>query len=166
VNNHLHTSNAGIDLITSFEGCRLHPYRNDGDVWTIGYGHTHNVGPHTPALASKAAARKLLAKDLVYYEDNVKKLVRVRLSQHQFDALVSLNYNLGPGVLSPNPKISHFGWRLSQGRFARAANRMLDWSDPGTIFHAGILRRRRAERALFLRGSNRRTRIAARTGVR
>lgn len=166
MNDHLHTSRAGIDLIAGFEGCVLHPYRDVKGVWTIGYGHTHGVGPETPPLPTVAAAKELLARDLMEYEGNVKRIVSVPLSQGQFDALVSLNYNLGPGVLSPDPNVSHLGWRLHRKQYARAANRFPDWSDPGTVEHAGLLRRRLAERAVYLRGSNRRIRIAARMGVR
>lgn len=166
MNDHLYTSKAGIDLITSFEGCRLHPYQDVKGVWTVGYGHTHGVNSGTQTLPSVAAARELLMADLREYEGNVKRIVKVHLTQRQFDALVSLNYNLGPGVLSPNPAESHLGWRLSQGRFARAANRFADWSDPGTPEHVGLLRRRLAERRLFLSGCTSRMRIAAATGVR
>lgn len=162
-NDHFRTSKRGVELIASFEGCRLEPYQDVVGVWTVGYGHT-GPGTRNIHLKNVAEAKALLARDLKVYEESVKRLVHVALTQHQFDALVSLVYNVGPIVL--DPAHSTLARRLDSKHFARAANHFLDWNRAGGRVLAGLTRRRRAERHLFLLGCSRRTRLAARTGIR
>jgi lysozyme len=162
MNSHLRTSGEGVNLIASFEGLRLRAYDDGKGVLTIGYGHTLYVKPGQ--VITKQQALRLLRDDLLAAEASVKRLVRIRLTQRQFDALVSATFNLGPIILKEHE--SHFARLLNTRHFARAANHLLDWSDPGRSTHAGLLRRRKAERRMFLRGCPRRFRIAARTGVR
>jgi lysozyme len=162
-NDHLRTSKVGVELIASFEGCRLKPYQDAVGVWTIGYGHT-GPGTKNMQLHNVAEAKALLAKDLKRYEEMVRRLVRVSLTQHQFDALVSAVYNLGPIVITDSQ--STLARHLNAKHFARAANHFLDWDRAGGQVLSGLLRRRKAERALFLKGCTRRIRVAARTGIR
>jgi lysozyme len=143
-------SETGVRLIAEFEGCILHPYRDAVGVWTIGYGHTENVGPHTPPLASQARAMELLRLDLNRkYAPPVTRL-GLPLNQHQYDALVSLSYNLGPGILDSGHTL---GQRLRDHDWTGAANAILLYDNAGGHKLAGLTRRRQAERALFLKGA-------------
>lgn len=90
------TSKEGIDLIKSFEGCRLKAYQDSVGVWTIGYGHTSGVKPGMEI--SQVEAEQYLRKDLVVYEGHVNGLNRT-LQQWEFDALVSFCFNCGKGNL-------------------------------------------------------------------
>lgn len=87
-------SQKGIDLIKSFEGFRSEAYICPGGVLTIGYGHTKNVKDGD--TITKAAAEKLLYEDVEYYAESVSKHITSAINQDQFDALVSLCYNIGP----------------------------------------------------------------------
>lgn len=154
-------SQHGIDLIAAFEGCRLIPYRDAVGVWTVGYGHTGEGTEHTK-LRDVAEAQALLRTDLKKYQDCVVKAVKVPLSQRQFDALVCFAYNVGCGALQGSTLLK----RLNGGHYARAANHLLDWDKAGGRTLAGLTRRRKAERQLFLAGSDRKTRAYAASGVR
>ena len=98
----------GIALIKEFEGFPFggRPYRDPVGVWTIGYGHTEGVGPHSPRLTERQAS-ELLERDLAQrYEPHVERLPIARaLNQHQFDALVSFVFNLGPGAIAADTGI-------------------------------------------------------------
>ena len=89
------TSKDGIDLIKEFEGFRKDAYLCPGGVWTIGYGHTRGVRAGDSILESEA--EDLLKEDLREAEEAVSHLVSTPLRQSQFDALVSLVYNIGSG---------------------------------------------------------------------
>ena len=88
------TSPIGIALIKEFEGLRLKAYLCPGGVWTIGYGHTAGVKPGM--VISEAQAEEYLKADLISFERYLNGLGLV-LNQNQFDALVSLIYNIGIG---------------------------------------------------------------------
>ena len=140
----------GIALIKEFEGFPFggRPYRDPVGVWTIGYGHTEGVGPHSPRLTERQAS-ELLERDLAQlYEPHVERLPIARhLNQNQFDALVSFVYNLGPGAVASDTGI---GRALRAQQWRRAADEMLRWNQAGGQVLAGLTRRRRAERELFL----------------
>ena len=88
------TSQRGIDLIKSFEGCRLQAYRDIGGTLTIGYGHTLNV--YEGQTITQEEADKMLEYDLIKYENKVSKYYSTYyFNQNQFDALVSFCYNIG-----------------------------------------------------------------------
>ena len=134
------TGQAGIKLITSFEGCRLTAYKCPAGVWTIGYGHTRGV--QQGQTITKAQAARLLAEDLERYEDNVNKYYdRYRWSQNEFDALVSFAYNVGS-----IDKLTAGGTRSRQ----EIADKMLLYNKANGKVLAGLTRRRQAERELFV----------------
>lgn len=89
----MRTSQRGIDLIKEFEGFCPTVYRCPGGVYTIGYGHTRDV--ELGDMCTKEEAEQYLKEDLRDAEEMVEHLVKVPLKQHQFDALVSLIYNIG-----------------------------------------------------------------------
>lgn len=143
----MHISNNGIDLIKQFEGCKLTAYKCPAGVWTIGYGYTKNVKPDMKITSSKAT--ELLIDDLKTYESYVNKYVKVKLNQNQFDALVSFTYNCGGGALKSSTLLK----KLNKGDYTGAANELLRWNKASGKVLAGLTRRRKAEKALFLKQS-------------
>ena len=138
-------SDKGVDLIASYEGCRLEAYKCPAGVWTIGYGHTAGVNPGD-TLPSEESAKALLKEDVIKYAGYVnscvkKGLIIFLLNQNQFDALTSFCYNCGNGNLK----------KLVSGRDAgTVAEKMLLYNKGGGKVLAGLVRRREEERALFL----------------
>jgi lysozyme len=139
----MHTSQKGLDLIKSFEGLRLSAYKCPADVWTIGYGTTAGVKPGQNI--TKERAEELLREDVKRFEQQVMRLVKVPLTQGQFDALTSFVYNLGAGNLSNSTLLR----LLNAGDYAGAAAQFDRWNKAGGKVLAGLVRRRAAERALF-----------------
>ncbi|MGX1904016.1 lysozyme [Enterobacter asburiae] len=145
----MQTSEKGIALIKEFEGCKLTAYQDSVGVWTIGYGWTQPVDgkPIRAGMTIKQeTAERLLKTGLVSYESDVSRLVKVGLSQGQFDALVSFTYNLGARSLSTSTLLL----KLNAGDYAGAADEFLRWNKAGGKVLNGLTRRREAERALFL----------------
>ncbi|MDF7681205.1 lysozyme [Enterobacteriaceae bacterium ESL0689] len=144
-------SENGIELIKRFEGCSLSAYPDPGTghaPWTIGYGWTQSVDgkPIKPGLRiDQETAERLLRCGVVQFEQAVNKLVRVRLNQNQFDALVSFTYNVGQRSFSSSTLLK----RLNQGDYAGAAREFARWNKSGGRVLAGLTKRREAERKLF-----------------
>ncbi|MEX3240513.1 lysozyme [Serratia quinivorans] len=142
-------SNAGISLIKQFEGCKLKAYQDSVGVWTIGYGWTQpvdgrKIGPGM--VIDQATAERLLKCGLVQYEQGVNQLVKVIISQGQFDALVSFAYNLGLRSLSTSTLLR----KLNAGDKQGAADEFGKWVNAGGVRLNGLVKRRAAERELFL----------------
>jgi lysozyme len=93
----MQVSERGLDLIKKWEGLRLVAYLDAANppVWTIGYGSTVDVAPGMKITQVQAEER--LKKDVHFAENCVNKLVTVPLLQQEFDALVSLVFNIGCG---------------------------------------------------------------------
>lgn len=145
----MQTSDKGIALIKQFEGCKLTAYQDSVGVWTIGYGWTKPVDgkPIRAGMTIKQeTAERLLKTGLVSYENDVSRLVKVDLTQGQFDALVSFTYNLGARSLSTSTLLR----KLNAGDYAGAADEFLRWNKAGGKVLNGLTRRREAERAMFL----------------
>ena len=145
----MQTSDKGIALIKQFEGCKLTAYQDSVGVWTIGYGWTQPVDgkPIRAGMTIKQeTAERLLKTGLVSYESDVSRLVKVGMTQGQFDALVSFTYNLGARSLSTSTLLR----KLNAGDYAGAADEFLRWNKAGGKALNGLTRRREAERALFL----------------
>ena len=145
----MQTSEKGIALIKQFEGCKLTAYQDSVGVWTIGYGWTKPVDgkPIRAGMTIKQeTAERLLKTGLVSYESDVSRLVKVGLTQGQFDALVSFTYKLGARALSTSTLLR----KLNAGDYAGAADEFLRWNKAGGKVLNGLARRREAERALFL----------------
>lgn len=142
-------SDKGIALIKQFEGCKLTAYQDSVGVWTIGYGWTKPVDgkPIRAGMTiNQETAERLLKTGLVSYENDVSRLVKVDLTQGQFDALVSFTYNLGARSLSTSTLLR----KLNAGDYAGASDEFLRWNKAGGKVLNGLTRRREAERALFL----------------
>ena len=148
----MQTSEKGIKNIKDFEGCSLTAYPDPGTggaPWTIGYGWTHPVDgkPIKPGMTIKQeTADRLLKTGLVSYENDVLKMAKVKLTQGQFDALVSFAYNVGSRALSTSTLLR----KLNDGDVMGAADEFLRWNKADGKVLNGLTRRREAERALFL----------------
>lgn len=138
-----------IDTIKEHEGLRLVAYLDSVGVWTIGYGDT---GPDVVKglTITKEEAEKRLRKRLVEFEGYINTYVKVPLKQHQFDALVSLVYNIGPA----NFKTSTLLKKLNAGDYVGAADQFLVWNkgrvDGKLVVIKGLANRRAKERKQFL----------------
>ena len=143
MNNNLKTSQEGISLIKSFEGCELTAYRCSADVPTIGYGHTAGVSDGD--TCTQEEAETMLAEDLVEFEDYVKNYVESELQQNEFDALVAWTYNLGPANLKESTMLKE----LNSGNFEEVPRQMKRWNRAGGEVLDGLIRRREAESRLF-----------------
>ncbi|AIS17521.1 hypothetical protein LT40_08970 [Pseudomonas rhizosphaerae] len=141
------TSSKGIALIKSAEGLRLKAYPDPGTgglPWTIGYGSTSGVTRNM--VITEAQAEQMLAEDLVRFERIVERAVRVPVTQGQFDALVSFTYNVGEGNFTKSTLLR----KLNAGDTAGAAEQFSRWVHAGGKVLSGLVKRRAAERALFL----------------
>lgn len=139
----------GLALIKSFEGCRLKAYKPvpTEKHWTIGWGH-YGADVTEGMTITQAQADDLLVKDCassVAAVNNPKYChITDELNQNQFDALVSFTFNCGTGGLK----------KLCDGRTAaEIAEKMLLYNKGGGKVLPGLVRRRKAERELFLKGS-------------
>ena len=143
------TSGRGVALIKAHEGLRLTAYPDPVGVWTIGYGHTTAAGPPKVERGMKitdAGADAILRQDLAKFEGYVSSAVKVPLNQNEFDALVSFTFNIGPGNLRSSTLLK----KLNAGDRAGAADEFLKWTKAGGKTLPGLVKRREAERALFL----------------
>lgn len=156
----MQTSATGRKLIERFEGLILQAYDDANDhivkpgqlvhgTLTIGYGHTSAAGPprvYVGQVIDQPTADAILGVDLASVEIEVAHLVKVDLNQNQFDALVSFQFNTG-WLAHPNCSLLR---HLNLGEYqVAAANFMLYDMASGKIM-AGLVRRRAAEKALFL----------------
>ena len=135
----------GRSLIQSFEQLRLLAYRKEDGIWTCGWGHTGpDVGPGT--ACTPAIAQTWFDGDVASAVKGVLRTVDVPLTQDQFDALVSFTFNVGVGNEAHSTLVRHVNAR----RFVAAGDEFLRWVHVNGQPSAGLVRRRTAERALFL----------------
>tara|TARA_Y100000310_G_scaffold324866_2_gene387337 strand:- start:4201 stop:4821 length:621 start_codon:yes stop_codon:yes gene_type:complete len=143
-------SDRGRVELAGHEGIVPAPYLDSVGVWTYGVGHTSGAGEPYPKNMPKgmpknvdkaiAHAMSLFASDLQKYEDRVNRAIEVPLKQHEFDALVSFDYNTG-GI---------FRAKLTEAINAgdpNAYSKFMGWTKP-----ASIIPRREKEMELFHKG--------------
>ena len=143
---HLNISDDGLDLIKHFEGLRLTAYDDGVGVWTIGYGHTEGVAPGDKITEHEAHV--MLAYDVARFEDAVNTYVFTDLEQHEFDACVSLSFNIGEKAF----RTSTLCTLLNLNRKDMAAEQFPRWNKAGGRVMKGLVKRRAAEQAMFLGG--------------
>jgi lysozyme len=164
-------SKAGEDLMHRFEGFRNKPYLCPAHIWTIGYGHVlyqeqirlpmvRVEGKETPMIRremplkaednrafTKEEIDELFRADVGTFERGVLRLVPgVVGRQGAFDALVSISFNFGLG----NLQRSTIRMRANRGDWEGAAEAFMVWTKGGGKVLPGLVRRREAERTLFL----------------
>lgn len=140
-------NDAGRKLITDFEGMRLEAYKDIGGVWTIGVGHIEGVQPGM--TITKHQAEVIFEHDLERFEAAVERLAP-KANANQFSALVSFSFNMGEKALSGSTLLKLF----NDGHVNSSANEFLKWIHVGKKVSPGLLRRRTAERKLFLEPVN------------
>ena len=145
-------SQAGIDLIRRFEGCKLKPYLCPAGYWTVGYGHVIGNGKTKPEkqLYTQEEVNELLRTDLVRFEQGVLRYCPVHLTQFEFDSLVSFSFNLGLGVLQRSTLRRKI---LRQDKQAAARNILKNNKAGGQVLK-GLTRRREAEYRMFTKETN------------
>lgn len=147
------TSLRGINIIKEHEGLKLTAYRCPVGVPTIGWGHTRTVTQADVAAQRRISAEeaeRLLLEDLQMFEQGVLSACTITPNQHQFDAFVSLSFNIGLGAFRRSTALR----RHNEGDFDAAAGAIEMWNK-GTIngqrvVLRGLVRRRAAEKALYL----------------
>ena len=143
-------SSGCIALIKAFEGFVPHPYQCPAGIWTIGYGSTRYadgkpVGQNDKPITETQAA-EIVKQTLVQYEDCVNRYVTAPLNQQQFDALVDFAYNAG----AQNLRTSNLLRYLNTGNYSAASQQFGKWVNGGGVRLSGLVKRREAERKLFL----------------
>ena len=166
------TGQAGIELMHQFEGRKLRPYLCPAHLWTIGYGHvlyqdqiklpvvrkdgyTGIIRKEYPLAAKDNRAwtqeevDRLFEDDLVSFERGVLRMSpNLTGNQSRFDAVVSFSFNAGVG----NYQRSTIRIRNNRNDYEGAAEAFMMWTKGGGKELPGLVRRRKAERALYLRG--------------
>ena len=137
-------SRPGQALTKGFESCRLDVYPDSRGIPTQGWGHTRGITFSSPRCTQEQADAWLL-EDEQTATDDVNRLVKVPLTQGEFDALVDFTYNLGGGNFADSTMLR----LLNAGDYAGAANQFDLWDHAGAMVVAGLLRRREAEKAEF-----------------
>jgi lysozyme len=157
-------SEAGIQLIKSFEGCHNSPYKCPADLWTVGYGRVlypdqarlktgeRNKYPlrteHNRTFSGDEIDA-LLEADLQRFSDGVLRLCPAAAdNQCHLDAITSLAFNIGLGNLAS----STLRMKYNRSDYNGAADEFLKWRKANGVVLRGLERRREAERALFLSG--------------
>ena len=149
------TSNEGVQLIAGFESFFPEPYNDPLGYATIGYGHLLHKSRVTAAdrrkwgRLTKAQGMDLLHRDLAKTEADVKRLVKVPITQGMFDALVSFAFNVGSGNLSKSTLLR----KLNRKDYKGASREFLKWNkgrkNGKLVVLRGLTRRRHAESAMF-----------------
>lgn len=134
----------GLALLKSFEQCRLTAYLDGGGVPTIGWGHTRGV--NAGDTCTQAQADQWLVEDLVPAQGAVNHYVTAPINQNQFDALVCLAFNIGSGNFTSSTLLKY----LNLQKYSLADSEFLKWNKVHGVIIAGLVRRRRAERELFM----------------
>lgn len=140
----MRTSKNGVAMIKRFEGFSSAPYRDVAGFNTIGYGHCIRQGEIFERI-SEPQAEALLAADLKTAEDCLCRLVKVRLSQNQFDALASFIYNVGAKAFENSTLLK----LLNRGEHRLAATEFERWVYAGGKRHPGLISRRKSEKDMF-----------------
>ena len=159
----MHISKTGLKLIKAYEGFRPVDRHLVNGHHVVGYGHI--IEGDDSLVLTRAAAEELLLSDLEPYEDMVNETVHAPLSQNQFDALVSLAFNIGPRAFTQSDTLR----ALNNGRPLDAASGFDIWRKStidGKIYVVdALMRRRAAEKALFLRMDGEKTLPASRADL-
>lgn len=151
VRNDYTTSTRMVDIIKTYEGFSPKAVRLTGeDEYTIGYGH-YGSDVHAGDTITEAEATELLERDLKVFESAVRSAVKVEITQSQFDALVSLSYNIGTGAFADSDTVK----ALNEGKVGHAAVDIPSWRrGMGYQILPGLEKRRQTELEFFAVGAD------------
>lgn len=141
----LSLSAAGVGFIQSWEGTERVAYRDAVGIPTICTGSTRDVYLGQEATLAECEAR--LVEDTTYAGQAIKRCVTAKLSQGQYDAMVSLGFNIGGGALCGSTLVR----KLNQGDCRGAGEQFLRWDYAGKQKLRGLTKRRAAESAQFIK---------------
>lgn len=134
-----------IELIKRFEGFEPKPYKDPVGIWTIGYGHVIKPGEKFTRITEQQAT-ELMLLDIETKKRWIAYYIERLLNDNQYSALVSLVFNLGV-----TPLTKTLGRKLNEGDILGCADEFNRWVYAGNKVLPGLVRRRAAERALFLK---------------
>lgn len=141
---------ATINLIKEFEGCKLQAYQCSAGVWTIGYGITAaadvGIKPAEGITITQDRAEDLLRLAIDKFAAQVDALITAKVNQNQRGAVISLAFNIGVGAVSKSTVLRE----LNAGNYDKAAAAFQMWNKAGGVVSKGLVRRREAERQLFM----------------
>ena len=141
----MHLSNAGMELLKKSEGYKASTYHDVAGFQTIGFGHRVQLGESFGEGITPAQGEAILAHDVTVAEDAVARLVKVPLTQGQFDALVDFVFNLGAQRLAGSTLLKY----LNEEKYDAAAWQLLAWDHAGSHEIAALKNRREAEFKLW-----------------
>lgn len=146
--NQMTISEQGLALIRKFEGFSATPYICPAGLKTIGYGHVIREGETLPEkVISREQGEIILKQDVRLYSEAIALLVSVPLNQNQFDALISLIYNIGVYAFEKSSLLRF----LNQGDFEKTAAEFNRWVYVKKQKNRGLIARRAVESQLFSR---------------
>jgi lysozyme len=150
--NKLRMAVAGLTLsasalvgIAAHEGYVGKAYQDIVGVWTIGFGTTQGVRPGQTIDPVKALQRKI--DDVNKFEGALKQCVKVPLNQNEYDAYISLSYNIGSTAFCNSTLVR----KLNQGDYPGACSEILRWNRAGGKVVSGLTNRREAEYRLCMK---------------
>lgn len=147
----MNIGNKGLELIKSYEGCRLSAYKCPAGVWTIGYGHTQGV--YEGMTITQEQADNMLREDVKYYANAVDRYnSKFNFNQAEFDSLTSFTYNCGVGSLQAVMSCCNTKQEI--------AEECKLYNKGGGVVLAGLVRRREEEYQLFMSGSSNGTSVS------
>lgn len=147
-NTALRLSPEGLAFIKRFQGFSAEPYQDECHLWVIGYGHLIEKHEAFPTPITREHAEALLQQDIQACRRALARAVRVPLTQHQYDALVSLALSVGPQAFAHTHVVAYFNQRQN----VRALAAWLTEIELNGIRSNGLNRQRQAECALFRTG--------------
>jgi len=151
-----------LEMIRHHEGVKTRPYRCPALLWTVGVGHVIDpahigvkledrknlpIPDGWDRVLSMAEVDDILAADLATFERGVLRLCPSNLTQSRFDSLVSFSFNVGLG----NLQRSTIRMKHNRGGFEGAGEAFMQWTKAGGKELPGLVKRRKDERALYLR---------------
>ena len=136
-------SDKGVEFVQVWEQLRLEAYQDVAGIWTIGYGDTQDV--QKGQVTTEDQANKRLSRHLESVVSDVNRLVLVPLTQGQFDALVSLCYNIGIGAFSRSTLLAKLNWEDYTG----AKREFTRWVYADGVRIKGLENRRAAEMGVW-----------------
>jgi lysozyme len=131
----------GLELVKRWEGYRQRTYLDIAGFPTIGYGHRLLASESFSNGIEEAQANEILACDVRGAEQAVTRLVKVALTQNQFDALVDFVFNLGQGKFATSTLLKE----LNSGHYDTAREQLLRWDRAGAQENANLKARRKSE---------------------
>lgn len=148
----MNTTSQAEQLIIQFEGKKLKPYKDIGGMWTVGYGTTFNYDKNRPVIENDVitseTALRWLRHEIANKQTEIKKLIKVPVTQNQLDSLTSLAYNIGSGAFKKSTLLKLLN---SESNKMLVADQFLLWNKVNGKPVKGLTNRRILERELFLK---------------